>query len=190
MSFMITGQQSPSDQLPFCSSELPWGERECKPTMLSSLINYITRMNLQTFPRVAVWAPNDSSGLAEFCSLWHLQLVIRSHKSGGGGSSSSKESVKGLNGRRSPAGFIIQTVRLRVGGRLAASNPGGSRISVRSSLVSQWIKDLALSLQWLRSLLWCRFNPWPWKFFQTEERGEQSGGENHPQATLDRKSVV
>ena len=25
----------------------------------------------------------------------------------------------------------------------------------------QWVKDLALSLQWLRSLLWCRFNPWP-----------------------------
>lgn len=44
---------------------------------------------------------------------------------------SSKESVKGLNGRRSPAGFIIQTVRLRVGGRLAASNPGGSRICSR-----------------------------------------------------------
>lgn len=44
---------------------------------------------------------------------------------------SSKESVKGLNGRSGPAGFIIQTVRLRVGGRLAASNPGGSRICSR-----------------------------------------------------------
>ena len=28
----------------------------------------------------------------------------------------------------------------------------------------QWIKDPALSLQWLRSLLWCRFDPWPGNF--------------------------
>lgn len=113
---MITGQQSPSDQLPFCSSELPWGERECKPTMLSSLINYITRMNLQTFPRVAVWAPNDSSGLAEFCSLWHLQLVIRSHKSGGGGSSCKGNNT--LLGSRDPPGVVIllQEMLMRVWG--------------------------------------------------------------------------
>ena len=25
----------------------------------------------------------------------------------------------------------------------------------------QWVKDLALSLQQLELLLWCRFNPWP-----------------------------
>ena len=24
----------------------------------------------------------------------------------------------------------------------------------------QWVKDLALSLQWLGSLLWCRFDSW------------------------------
>lgn len=45
--------------------------------------------------------------------------------------SSSKESVKGLNGMSCPAGFIIQTVRLRVRGCLAASNRGGSRICRR-----------------------------------------------------------
>ena len=28
--------------------------------------------------------------------------------------------------------------------------------------VTQWIKDLALSLQQFGSLLWHRFNPWPW----------------------------
>ena len=29
------------------------------------------------------------------------------------------------------------------------------------SFVVQQVKDLVLSLQWLRSLLWCRFSPWP-----------------------------
>ena len=33
----------------------------------------------------------------------------------------------------------------------------------RNSLVVQWVKDPALSLQWLGLLLWCRFNPWPWE---------------------------
>ena len=33
-----------------------------------------------------------------------------------------------------------------------------------SSLVVQLGKDLMLSLQWLGSLLWCRFNPWPKNF--------------------------
>ena len=28
--------------------------------------------------------------------------------------------------------------------------------------MAQWVKDLALSLQWLGSLLWCRFDSWPW----------------------------
>ena len=27
--------------------------------------------------------------------------------------------------------------------------------------MAQWIEDLALSLLWLRSLLWCGFDPWP-----------------------------
>ena len=35
------------------------------------------------------------------------------------------------------------------------------RMSPRSFLVAQWVKDPVLSLFWLRSLLWCRFNPWP-----------------------------
>ena len=30
-----------------------------------------------------------------------------------------------------------------------------------SSLVAQWVKDPVLSLLWLRSLLWGRFDPWP-----------------------------
>ena len=30
-----------------------------------------------------------------------------------------------------------------------------------SSLVVQWVKDLALSLQWLGLLLWLRFDPGP-----------------------------
>ena len=33
-----------------------------------------------------------------------------------------------------------------------------------SSLVAQQFKDLVLSLQWLRSLLWHGFDPWTRKF--------------------------
>ena len=33
-----------------------------------------------------------------------------------------------------------------------------------SSLVAQWVKDHALTPQWLRSLLWHGFNPWPKNF--------------------------
>ena len=33
-----------------------------------------------------------------------------------------------------------------------------------SSLVVQWVKDLALSLLWLQSLLWRGFYPWPGNF--------------------------
>ena len=33
-----------------------------------------------------------------------------------------------------------------------------------SSLVAQWVKDLALSLQWFGLLLWPGFDPWPGKF--------------------------
>ena len=36
--------------------------------------------------------------------------------------------------------------------------------TVRSSLVAQRVKDSVLSLQWLVSLLWCGFNPWPGNF--------------------------
>ena len=35
---------------------------------------------------------------------------------------------------------------------------------MRSSPVAWWVKDLALSLLWLRSLLWCGFDPWPGHF--------------------------
>ena len=32
------------------------------------------------------------------------------------------------------------------------------------SLVVQWVKDLVVSLQWLGSLLWHGFDPWPRNF--------------------------
>ena len=34
----------------------------------------------------------------------------------------------------------------------------------RSALVAQWVRDPALVPIWLRSLLWCRFDPWPGNF--------------------------
>ena len=40
-----------------------------------------------------------------------------------------------------------------------ARNPRGG-----SSFVAQWVKDAALSLLWLRPLLWQGFDPWPGNF--------------------------
>ena len=31
--------------------------------------------------------------------------------------------------------------------------------------MGQWVTDPALSLQWLRLLMWCRFDPWPGNFY-------------------------
>ena len=59
-------------------------------------------------------------------------------------------------------GWKASTVCL--GPLLRVLRSGSSRLQLRcwleSSLVAQWIKDLALSLQWLRLLLWHRFNLW------------------------------
>ena len=48
--------------------------------------------------------------------------------------------------------------------------------SVGSSLVAQWIKDPALSLQQLRLLLWLRFSPWPENFYilQVQPKGQNN----------------
>ena len=42
---------------------------------------------------------------------------------------------------------------------------------MRSSLVVQGVKDLALSLQRLGSLLWSRFDPWPRNFCMAKKKG-------------------
>ena len=34
-------------------------------------------------------------------------------------------------------------------------------VKLQSSLVVHWVKDLMLSLQWLRLLLWLGFDLWP-----------------------------
>ena len=51
-------------------------------------------------------------------------------------------------------------------GRILTNNHKKSLISKRDqgSLVIQWFKNLALSLQWLMLLLWCKFSPWPGNF--------------------------
>ena len=36
--------------------------------------------------------------------------------------------------------------------------------------VAQWVKDPALSLQQLKSLLWYRFSPWPGNFLMRQEQ--------------------
>ena len=40
-------------------------------------------------------------------------------------------------------------------------------LDMEEFLVAQWIRDLALSLQWLRSLPWHGFDPWPGNFHIT-----------------------
>ena len=50
-----------------------------------------------------------------------------------------------------------------------------------SSCVAHWVKDSVLSLQWLRSLLWCGFDPWPgnvhvlweWQEKKKKEKGKR-----------------
>ena len=39
--------------------------------------------------------------------------------------------------------------------------PGSLHQFGKSSQVTQWVKDLALSRLWFGSLLWHRFSPWP-----------------------------
>ena len=38
----------------------------------------------------------------------------------------------------------------------------------------QWVKDLALSLQQLRSLLWRGFDPWPWNSHMPQVQPKQT----------------
>ena len=53
---------------------------------------------------------------------------------------------------------------------LSALSPVYLKATVQSSLVVQRVKDPALSLQWLRSLLWPRFSPWPGNFHMQRVR--------------------
>lgn len=46
--------------------------------------------------------------------------------------------------------------------RTVSSQLHGHRLKPEpwSSLVAQWVRNLALSLRWPDSLLWCKFKPW------------------------------
>jgi len=46
---------------------------------------------------------------------------------------------------------------------------------MRSSLVAQKVKDLALSLQWFGLLLWCKFNPWLRNFHRPQAQPKEKG---------------
>ena len=45
--------------------------------------------------------------------------------------------------------------------------------ALRSSLVGQWVNDLALSLLWLRSLLSYGFEPWPGNLCMPQARPKE-----------------
>ena len=57
--------------------------------------------------------------------------------------------------------------------------------------MAQWVKDLALSLLWLGSLLWYHFGPWPGNFHvrgvqakkkKKKERKKETEGPEEPLA--------
>ena len=54
---------------------------------------------------------------------------------------------------------------------------------IKSSLVAQWVKELALSLLCLGSLLWHRFDPWPGNFCMSWARPKKKFADNHPSST-------
>ena len=68
----------------------------------------------------------------------------------------------------------------------------------QSSHVAQWIKDPALSLQWLKLLLWHGFDLWPRDFCKLwlpqkerkKERGEGGGRKEGRNEIPDRKMLV
>ena len=43
----------------------------------------------------------------------------------------------------------------------------------------QRVEDLTLSLQWLRSLLWCRFSPWPKRLPHAEGAAKKKKKKEH-----------
>ena len=49
---------------------------------------------------------------------------------------------------------------------------------VRSSLVVPWVRDLALSLQWLGSLLWHRLSPWSGNFHMPQTHPKNKKNKN------------
>ena len=60
-----------------------------------------------------------------------------------------------------------------------------SQRKLRSALAVQQVKDLVLSLLWLRSKLWHRFDPWPWNFhmpwaWQKKKRAKPWAGKRSP----------
>ena len=47
---------------------------------------------------------------------------------------------------------------------------GIKEMESREFPVAEWVKDLALPLQWLRSLLWYGFDPWPRNIKKKKEK--------------------
>ena len=64
--------------------------------------------------------------------------------------------------------FLILAVTER--GINKPENTKRNKVSPRSSLMAQWVMDLALSLLWLRLLLWLGFYPWPGNFYMPQEQ--------------------
>ena len=45
--------------------------------------------------------------------------------------------------------------------------------------MAQWVKDLVLSLQWFRLLLWLSIDPWPGTFHTTGAAKNKKRGRKH-----------
>ena len=68
-----------------------------------------------------------------------------------------------------------------------------SQRKLRSALAVQQVKDLVLSLLWLRSKLWHRFDPWPWNFHMPwawqKKKGKAMGGEEESREREDSRHM-
>lgn len=49
--------------------------------------------------------------------------------------------------------------------------------------MTQWIRDLALSLKQLRSLLWCEFDSWSGNFYMSSVQLKKKK-KNHPMVNM------
>ena len=94
---------------------------------------------------------------------WEMWLTARLKPSHGGlWATRQRGSDLTLVGRR----FLHLVKCHNLLGNLKTQAPANQlyRIRIRSSPVVHQVKNLALSLQWLGLLLWCRFYPWPGNF--------------------------
>ena len=59
-----------------------------------------------------------------------------------------------------------------------------SRANWWHSREAQWAEDPSLSLQWLKSLLWCGFSPYPGNVHMLQVQPKKKERENDPKVSM------